>query len=361
MDETKLNLLLITTDTNIKEALQKLNETSEKILFVVNENRGLLGTVTDGDIRRGIIYGMKFSDSVENVMSRYFISLRSDEPEIMKHAKVLMLDTKIEQIPVLDNDDIIVDVILWTDVLGAKQQTKIRRIHKNRIVIMAGGKGTRLDPFTKILPKPLIPIGDKPAIELIMERFYKFGFNQFTYTLNYKKEYLKLFLKESVFPYSIDWVEEEHFLGTAGSLALLKDRIDDTFFVANCDSFLDVDFEEVLNWHKEQKAAVTILGCHNEIKIPFGVIEMSNGTLKKISEKPVHDVVINTGVYVMEPHVISYIPDGKHLDMNTLMDIIVEKEKVTVYPVYGGWFDIGQWEEYKKSVQHFKDLQTYNE
>src|SRR3990167_1262192 len=311
MDKTKLKSLLIPTDITIKQAMQKLGETQEKILFVVGKKDKLLGTINDGDIRRGLINGSNFDDNVGNIMHRDFISISMNTKNIENRAKQLMLDTKIEQIPVLNDNGEIVNVILWTDILREKKDSKSKHLHKNQVVIMAGGKGTRLDPFTKILPKPLIPIGNKPVIELIMDRFIEQGVDSFYISINYKKEYLKLYLKESSFPYTIDWVEEDDFLGTAGGISLLKDKVKDTFFVINCDSLLDVDFEEILGWHKEHNAAITIIGCHNEVKIPFGVLKLSNGRLEKIVEKPVHDVIINTGAYVMEPQIISFIPDGK--------------------------------------------------
>jgi len=310
MDKRKLESILILSDTTIKQAMQKLSDTQERILFVVDIDKKLLGTINDGDIRRALINGLKFDDSVGNVMHKNFVSVDRDIVDIEGYSKKLMLEKKIEQIPVLDGTGVI---------------------------------------------KPLIPIGNKPVIEIIMERFYKYGFHKFFYTLNYKKEYLKLFLKENKFPYVVDVVEEDDFLGTAGGLALLKDKIKETFFIVNCDSLLDVNFEEILIWHKEHGAAMTLVGCHNEVKIPFGVLKLSNGRLAKIVEKPVHDIIINTGVYVIEPHVISYIPEGRHIDMNELIETVIEKEKVSVYPIYKGWFDIGQWEEYNKTVEKLQD------
>ena len=356
MDKTKLKSLLIAPDMTIKQAMKQLSDGGGKILFVVDKNEKLIGTVTDGDIRRGIIKGYGFSERIESLMKREFLSIKVDMQDKEEYVKSLMLKTKIEQIPVLDGNGIIVDVILWTDILAGKKQLRANKLHSNRIVIMAGGKGTRLDPFTKIFPKALIPIGNKPVIEIIMERFFQYGFHKFIYTLNYKKEYLKLFLKENNFPYCIDWVEEEDYLGTAGSLALLRDKITETFFVVNCDSLLDIDFQEILNWHKEHKAAMTIVGCHNEVKIPFGVLQLSDGRLEKILEKPAHDVIINTGVYVMESHIISYISEGSQIDMNKLIDIVAKKEKISVFPIYGGWFDIGQWDEYKKSIEKLEGI-----
>lgn len=350
MDKTKLQSLLTFPNTTIKQAMKQLNDAGMKILFVVNKDEKLIGTLTDGDIRRGIIKGYGFNEQIDKLMQKEFFSVSPSVKNKKEYAKKVMIENKIEQIPILDTKDTIVDIVMWTDILEEKERVGETRSMSNYVVIMAGGKGTRLDPFTKIFPKPLIPIGNKPVIEIIMERFFQYGFHKFIYTLNYKKEYLKLFLKENNFPYSIDWVEEGDFLGTAGSLSLLKDKITETFFVANCDSLLDVNFQEILNWHKEHEASITVIGCHNEVKIPFGVLNISNGRLEKILEKPVHDVVINTGVYIMEPHIISYISEGSQIDMNKLIDIVAKKEKISVFPIYGGWFDIGQWDEYKKSV-----------
>lgn len=357
MEKDKLQPMLVSKNMTIKQAMQRLNETAERILFVVDEKSNKLsGTVTDGDIRRGIINGKQFNEPIETIANKNFIAITEEKRNDVAFMKQLVITKEIEQVPVVNDSGVIVDVILWTDLLQEKREATTRVLHDNQVVIMAGGKGTRLDPFTKILPKALIPIGNKPVIEIIMEKFYQSGFHNFFYTLNYRKEYLKLFLKENDFPYSIDWVEEKDFLGTVGGLSLLEEKLSDTFFITNCDSILDVDFERVLAWHKEYKSALTIIGSHNEIKIPFGVLELLNGKLLKISEKPVHDVIINAGVYVMEPNIIKYIPKEKRLDMNELIDMVAEKEKITVYPIYGGWFDLGQWEEYNKIVKEI-DIQ----
>ncbi len=356
MDKIKLKSLLVPPDTTIKKAMQRLSETSERILFVVGEREALLGTVTDGDIRTGLINGLKFSDIIDLVMNRQFTAVKEGTPDLRQYVKALMVENKIEQIPVIDNDNIIVDVLLWIDILGKGKGVKPKKVFENPVVVMTGGKGTRMDPFTRILPKPLIPIGNKPVIELIMESFYKFGFHRFVYSLNYKKEYIKLFLRETKLPYEIDWIEEDDYYGTAGSLFLLRDNIKETFFVTNCDSLLSIDYGDVLRWHRSNGAAITIVGCHNEIKIPFGVLHLSNGVLEGIIEKPVHDTIINTGVYVMEPDTLKHLGRKKHMDMNELIEKVSKRKKVIVYPIYGGWIDIGQWEEYKKSVEQFGGL-----
>ena len=356
MNKAKLRTLLISSATTLKESMQKLNDTAEQILFVTDEDNKLLGTVTDGDIRRGLINGFKFSDKVEKVMSIQFTSFFCDEADKKEEAERIMLRDKIEQIPILDNKKSVVDVILWTDIFGEEKDLENKQFFTNPVVIMAGGKGTRLDPFTKILPKPLIPIGDKPIIEIIMEKFFRQGFQNFIFTLNYKREYIKMFLKETSFPYNIDWVEEDDFMGTAGSLSLLKDKINEPFIVLNCDMILNADYADIIKWHKENNNIVTLIGCHKEVKVPYGILELDDGILKSFVEKPNYDVIINTGVYILEPEIIDMIPYNKSIDMNTLIDEVSKKGKVSVYPVHEGWIDIGQWEEYKNGLKEIEDV-----
>ena len=349
MDKNDLQNIMISMNMTIKQAMEKLSETAKQILFAVDRHNVLLGTVTDGDIRRGLLKGLRFNDSMDKVMFRDFLFLRYNTSDLKTQAKEIMIEKNIRIIPVIEESGEISDAITWTDLFDSVEKKQYNK-KTNQVVIMAGGQGKRLDPFTKVLPKPLIPIGNKPIIELIMERFYQYGFHKFIYTLNYKKEYIKLYLKENRLLYDIDWIEEESFLGTAGSLSLLEGRITDTFFVTNCDSLLDLNFENLLKWHKDNSATITIVGCHDEVKIPFGVLELSNGKLERIIEKPVHDIMINTGVYVVEPHVITFIPKGKRIDMNELIELVSEKETVSVFPIYKGWRDLGQWEAFNKNA-----------
>lgn len=351
MEKSELQHILIFPDTTIKQAMQKLNETAKKILFVVDEENKMLGTLTDGDIRRALIYGSGLIECVKGILSEKYVSIPADTPDIQERVKSLMLEFTVEQVPVLDEQGRIVDVYLWTDFLDTGEHAQAKPLRDNPVVIMAGGIGTRLDPFTKILPKPLIPINNKPVIEHIMDAFYRCGLHKFIYTLNYKKEYIKLFLQENAFPYEVDWVEENDFLGTAGGLSLLKGKIHDTFFLTNCDVLMEVDYVDVLDWHRKQNAAMTLIGCHNEVRIPFGVLQLSDGRLREIVEKPVHDLIINAGVYVIEPRVIEYISDNTRLDINELIEVVMRKEKVSVYTISDGWFDIGRWEEYRKTVR----------
>lgn len=356
MEKGKLAALMISSSFSIKETMKTMNTTGEKILFVVNGKRSVMGTVTDGDIRRGLIRGMKFSDRVKRIMCTRFISVSHGESKRLELARELMGNREVEHVPVLDDRKRIVDVVSWTDIFKHSLQPQKARALPNPVVIMAGGKGKRLEPFTKIFPKPLIPIGDKPIVEIIMEKFYLWGLKNFIFTLNFKKEYLKLFLKESKFPYSISWVEESDYLGTAGSLCLLRDRISQPFFVSNCDIVVDTDYAQVLKMHREQGSLMTLVACHKEVELPYGILEIKNGSLKRFQEKPNYDILINTGVYLLEPKVLKFIPRNKPLDMNHLISMVMKKGRVSVYPIYNGWFDLGHWEEYKRNFQELAGL-----
>ncbi len=351
MKKEVLQSICISSSATIKDAIRSLNETAQKVLFVVDSNARLLGVITDGDIRRGLIDGRAFHETVDVIMHQEYVALDWTTPALIDRSRKLLIEHNLSHLPIIDSERHIKDVVVFREIIGESDNFEPTLQHDNHVVIMAGGKGSRLDFFTKIFPKPLLPVGDKPAIEVIMDRFSRSGFSRFLYTLNYKKEYVKLFLKDGAFPYEIDWVEEQEFLGTAGSLTLLRNQLRDTFFVVNCDTILNVDFGDILRVHKEQKAVLTVVGCHTEINIPFGVLAFLNGGLEQIHEKPMHDVIINTGVYVLEPSIISSLPENTKLDMNELINLHAKEGHVAVYPVYGhDWFDLGQWDEYKNSI-----------
>jgi dTDP-glucose pyrophosphorylase len=360
MEKEQLISLLIAPLTTVKEAIQRLNETAQKILFITDVQGKLLGTLSDGDIRRGIIAGFELTATVDTVMQKNFISLTTATPELSQEAKKLMQQHVIEQIPVVNQTGNIVDVLLWLDFLAGEQPILAKNRVKRDIpvVIMAGGKGTRLDPFTKILPKPLIPIGDKPIIENIMDRFYQNGFPRFILIVNYKKEMIKAYFGENSLPYDISFEEEEEFYGTAGGMYLLRNVIKQPFIMTNCDTILEGSFFDSYQWHLDHKNIMTIIGSHKEFTVPYGVLCMNNGVLDKIDEKPKLDIFINTGTYIFDPAVFEFIKDRQHLDMDKLIGKIkaLRSDRVGVYPHWGGWFDIGQWDEYRKSLKELENV-----
>lgn len=347
---------MIPPASTVKDAIHQLNETGLKILFVADERERLLGTLSDGDIRRAIIAGSALTTPVDVVMRRDFFAVTPASPDAALEARRIMRENLIEQIPVLDGRGAVADVLLWVDFLGDRAPAPAPCVTplEHTVVIMAGGRGTRLDPFTRILPKPLIPLGDKPIVENIMDRFFENGFSRFIMIVNYKREMIRAYFSEGTRPYQLSFVDEQEYCGTAGGLSLLRGALEQTFVVTNCDTILGGTYRDFLTWHRDSRSVVTIVGSHKEITLPYGVLCMKNGALEKIDEKPKLDLFINTGTYLFEPSVFDFIADREHLDMDTLIGRIKARGVggVGVYPHWGGWFDIGQWEEYHKTTRH---------
>lgn len=347
----------ININERVSVALKKLDKTAQKILFVEDDNKKFMGTVTDGDIRRFIISNGSLEDRVEvlgNKNSIFFYEGEFSKSEM----KSLMISKGIEVIPILNTDHEVVRYVTWMDLFS---DTRERRRYSGEVdvpvVIMAGGKGTRLEPFTKILPKPLFPIDDKPIIQHIIDEFKFFGVNLFLLTLNYKGELIQAFMKDGSEDYKIDYVWETDFFGTAGSLVLLKDRVKGEFILSNCDILVRADYADVLKFHRENRAHLTILSAIQHYKIPYGVIEYEEGAhVSQIVEKPEKTYFVNTGVYVLSDVVIDLIPENQKYDMNVLIDNMLENNyRVLTYPVNeNDYIDIGQWEEYKQALDKIK-------
>lgn len=346
--------IIVPTKLSIKAALKKMDETAEKILLVADVRNRLLGTVTDGDIRRWILKGASLSRKVSCVMNRDPLTLSENYSK--EDAKNLMISVEIECIPIVDQKRRILSVIRWPDLFEAGRQPS-RGSLGLPVVIMAGGAGSRLSPFTNILPKPLIPIGDRPILELIMDRFIEFGCNNIYLSVHYKSSILKAYFKDSRRNYNIEYLDEDKPLGTIGSLHMLREKIKTTFIVSNCDILIDADYYDIVQSHKENKNDVTLVVSLKHYTIPYGICEIGNGgTLRKIEEKPEYDFLVNTGSYIMEPSVLKDIPVDKPYQATDLInDYIKRKKRIGVYPVSEkSWLDIGQWEEYQKSLRHFE-------
>lgn len=351
--KTESNKMVIQETLSIKNAFNRLNESGEKkILLVVAEKDGLIGVVTDSDLRNAVVRGDSLDNPVSSIMKRdYKFVLESDEDGKEK-ARNLMLEFGIEQIPVLNENKLPVGFILWKDFF----EKKAVQLHSNKVIIMAGGKGTRLAPFTKILPKPLIPIGESPIIDVIIQKFVAQGFRDIVISVNYKKEMIKNYFLENKHDAKISFLEEDSFLGTAGALKTLAGKTQEPFFVTNCDIILETDYQDALQWHQKNKKAMTLIGSYKEINIPYGVIEHTNGCLMTIEEKPQYNVLINCGFYIIEPSVLDLIPEGE-FNMDQLIQKLQKAgQEVGVYPICSGWFDTGQWEEYRITLKHFEEL-----
>ena len=335
----------------IKDALKRISKTGEKCLVVVDENEKLLGTLSDGDLRKAILRGSRISDSIEGIYkvkpTVFLIGEYSN-----KQAKETFIKRKIDLIPVVNREDIVVNVLFWGKIFSNDNHKTHHKLDVP-VVIMAGGKGTRLEPFTKVLPKPLVPINEKPLIEHILERFTDVGVNTFIITINYKARIMKAFFEELNPDFSVDFVEEQEPLGTAGSLRFLKNRFDTPFFVTNCDIIIKADYPDLYAFHQNNSYDITLVASMKNYIIPYGTCQLNDeGYLKNINEKPEYDFLVNTGLYVLNTDVLQLIPGNQLYHITHLIeDAQKNGKRIGVYPIDDeAWIDVGQWAEYQKTV-----------
>ncbi|ATW25682.1 nucleotidyltransferase family protein [Candidatus Formimonas warabiya] len=338
--------LVISEQVTIVEALKKLDQTGKKVLFITDENNGLKASLTDGDIRRWILASGDLNACVSRAMhlKPRFIK-KGEEHKALKVLRQYGLDS----LPVLNEAGCLIDVLFWHELDGKWNRTNV--LEGVPIIIMAGGKGTRLFPYTKILPKPLIPIGDTPIIEHIVNRFYNYGAQRFFLTVNCKKNMIKSYFSEIEKDYVVEYVEEETPLGTGGSLSLLKGLIDCPFFVSNCDILVDADYGDIYNHHVKNGNKMTIVTSLKNVVIPYGVIHLNGeGFISSMEEKPELHYLVNTGLYVLEPDILAQVPGDTIFHLTDLISQLTAKgEKVGVYPVSSESFlDMGQFDELEK-------------
>lgn len=347
MSETnsqRVGRLFASTNTPLHEALRQMDETGDKVLFVVDGDQRLLGIATDGDVRRWVISGQGLNHPVGSVMNSSPLSLRegydSDE------ARELLVSKRIDCAPVLDADGRVVSAVWWVDLFEARPQPAEQL--GVPVVVMAGGEGSRLAPYTKVLPKPLIPVGETPIVELIIEKFIEYGCREIHLTVSYKANLIKAYFKDVAHDYAVHFVDEPRPLGTAGSLSMLVGTIKTTFFVSNCDVLIDADYADVLRFHRESGNRLTLVASMKHFTIPYGVCQSGpGGQLVGITEKPEHDYLVSTGMYVMEPETLDDIPADHFYHITDLInDYVASGVKVGVYPVSEkSWMDMGQFEE----------------
>lgn len=342
----RLKKILIKPGHTIKQALKQMDAMGEKTLFVVDDQDMFLGTVTDGDIRRRILKGKNLTENVSNAMNSKPISIKYNFER--ETAKQLMIKQAVECLPVVDDNQKVISAIWWTDLFENKSK-KLKKLGIP-VVIMAGGEGSRLVPFTKILPKPLMPIGDKPIIEIIINRFMDYGCDDFYLSLSYKSSIIKAYFSDLEQKYRITYIHEKRPLGTAGSLHFLKKRIKKTFFMSNCDIVIEADYADIFKFHQQQNNKITLVSSMKNFTVPYGVCEIKNGgVLKSIHEKPEYNFLVNTGMYVLDLSVLKDIPKDQFYNATDLIiDYIKKKKKIGVYPISeNSWVDIGQGEYIK--------------
>lgn len=346
MNERAAKLIGLET-LSIVEAMSRIDDNCCGILFITDATGVLKGSLTDGDIRRWILKAGSLNAAVVSAMKTTPKTLFVDEEE---RAQNILRENKITAIPLLDSQMRVVDIVLRSDgeVGGEKKKRMLTGIP---VVVMAGGKGTRLYPYTKILPKPLIPIGDTPIIERVLNEFAAYGIDHFYMTVNYKKGMIRSYFADLMPRYTIDYVEETKPLGTSGSIKLIEKKFDKPLFVTNCDALILTDYAELYDFHVRSGNTITMVSSLKNMMVPYGVLHAGeNGELLSIEEKPKLSYFINTGMYVINPESIELIPDGVMFHMTHLIEEVMRQGgKVGMYPVSEDSFlDMGEFGEMKR-------------
>ena len=353
--ETDIAKYFVSKHISLKSAIGQMKEIGEKVLFVVDDSNALIGALSDGDIRKWILTEGSLDASIEEAFNGKPIFV--DENYELDHVKKLMLDMKITNIPVVNAENLIVGILNWDQVFRngiVRPQSKINI----PVVIMAGGKGKRLAPFTHVLPKPMIPIGEKTIIEIIMDKFHEYGVNEFIVSVNHKAPLIKAYLLDMTGRYMVKCIEEDKPLGTAGSLRLLLDDPEKQFFITNCDIIIESDLADIVTHHNEEKADMTLVVSQMNYEIPYGICKIVNGgQLAGITEKPIYNLLVNTGMYIINRSVLELIPENTKFDIPEVISAAQENQlKVGAFPVdEKSWIDVGHWEEYHKAINRLSN------
>lgn len=334
--------LIIDEQMSAIDAMKKLDAAGRRIVFIA-PGGVLQAVLTDSDVRKYILRGGDLHQPVRQVANYAPKFLPVDR---RREAKLFLKHHSIDAVPLLDKEGCIADI-----VFANEPGVSARRRLNTPVVIMAGGRGTRLYPYTKILPKPLIPVGEVPITELVIEKFRNYGCAGFTLIVNYKKNMIKSYFAELEKDYELAYVEEEEPLGTGGGLSLLQGEIEETFFFTNCDILIDADYRDIERFHKKRGNTITMVCAAKQFVIPYGVVELDEeGCLSGIREKPEMNFLTNTGMYVVEPSVLDAIPKGVPQGFTDIIDTCRQNGgRVGIYPISeDSWMDMGQLEELDK-------------
>lgn len=345
-----ISRITISPSTSLLSALKTMDERKVKTLFVFKEKH-FEGLFTLGDVQRAIIKNIGLDTEVGNILDRHKIYGYKGEKESDIREK--MRSIRAEVMPVLNESGEIMDIWFWDEVFNDQEPDSKPKINLP-VVIMAGGKGTRLKPITNVIPKPLVPVGDKTILEVIMDQFEEIGCHKFYMSVNYKADMMKYYLSQLDHKYDIEFFMEEKPLGTIGSVSLLKGKITTPFFVSNCDSINEQDYRDVYDYHVNNHNDLTIVTMVKTFKIPYGVIETGDdGLMTSLSEKPELTYQVNTGVYILNPSCIDEIPEGEFFHITHLMEKIKARGgRVGCFPVSEhAWKDMGEWPEYLKMIK----------
>jgi dTDP-glucose pyrophosphorylase len=343
----------------IRQAMEQLEKTEEKIVFVVDEESRLVGSLTDGDIRRWILSDGDLKAQVLHVCNRNPFTV--EEGQGLEQVRIQMLNGNFGCVPVINGSREIVQLLFWKEMFHGGAPSPTKRALDLPVVIMAGGQGTRLAPFTSVLPKPLIPVGDRTVIEIIIDQFLPYGLDRFHLSINYKAKILKSFFEELAPNYSVEYLEETEPQGTAGGLRALHSPSRENLIVTNCDIVIQADYAELVSFHTDHDYDLTLVASLKDYHIPYGVCELEKGgCLARITEKPQYSFLVNTGMYVVRRDRLDLIPEQSRCDMTEFMERIREAGgRIGVFPIgENAWVDTGEWAEYRKAIDTLGRLGT---
>jgi len=341
--------VLITPDTPVVKAIEIIDRAALQIVLVINEKGQLLGTVTDGDIRRAILKHQSLDEPVREIMNPNPRFIYKDQPR--ENAILLIRKSKVRQIPVLDEQHRVLGLEIADELLEPPARN-------NWVILMAGGIGSRLKPLTASCPKPLLKVGNKPVLETILESFVEQGFHHFYISVNYKAEMIiDHFGDGSRWAVQIRYLHENKRLGTAGALGLLPSKPEEPLLLMNGDILTKINFGQLLDFHQKNQTEATICIREQHNQIPYGVVAIHNNRLKQIDEKPVQHFFINAGLYVLNPRVLEYIPAGSYFDIPDLLKSLMNKgNEIAVFPVREYWIDIGRFDDLERANNEFSEV-----
>jgi len=341
--------VLVRETTPIATVLAIIDQSGLQIALVTDEQGTLIGTVTDGDVRRGLLKQISLDKPVLSIMNASPISASINESH--DNIKQLMEQNRLHHLPLVNHLNVIQDLILLDSLLK-------KEVYDNAVILMAGGLGTRLKPLTDDCPKPLLKVGDKPVLEMLLDSFIEHGFSHFYFAINYKGHLIQDYFGDGAkWQVNINYIREDNQLGTAGALSLLENKPTSPFIVMNADLITKVNFQQLLKYHLKENNTATI--CVREYKhvVPYGVVhvEENNLRLNSILEKPEYNLFVNAGIYVLNPEVLRYLKQNQHANMPDLLtEVIAHDLPVGTYPVCEYWLDIGRIEDLTKARQEFR-------
>ncbi len=341
--------LFITREKRLFDALSIINEKKIHIALVVDNEKKLLGTITDGDIRRGLLKGLNLESSVDEITNKNFQSINLKDDQNV--AKKIMSKYGINEVPVLNNDGVVVDVLIKDKIYSEMKLP-------NPVVIMAGGLGKRLLPHTSECPKPMLIVGDKPILEIILLECISYGLKKFFISVNYLKEQIiNYFGDGEKWGVEIEYINEPKRMGTAGSLNYLPNSINCPFFVLNGDVLTRLNYRNLLKFHKEQSSQATMCVKRHELHVPYGVVKNDGIRLNEISEKPSFNFLINAGVYLINPKILSFLPKDEFADMPFFLEDCKNLgQSVNLFPIHEYWIDIGRPETLEEAYQTWQEI-----